>query len=101
MYIVNLTEGSILLPNGQDLVTWLEVSKEEAEQLEKYKGTLLDITSTKPEAKNKQSLMKIEETELQGGFSTLAEARGEPEPTVETEEPVAPAPKATPKKKKE
>lgn len=103
MYIENLTQGSVLLPNGLDLVTWMEVTAEEAESLKKYDGTLLKISSTKPLGLGKASVaLPVEEDATQGGSASLSDlVKPAEEPVIEAAVPVdaaADAPAETEKK---
>ena len=80
MYVTNLTRGSVLLPNGRDLVTWLEVSNEELEALKKYEGTLLSISSTKPkDSKEAPKSLPIEDPVEAIGSTSLSDLM-KPEP---------------------
>ncbi len=87
MYVINLTTGSVLLPSGRDLVTWIEVDKEEAESLRKYEGTLLSISATKPlDLKVEPKQLPIEKPMAEEGTTSLAEALKPTAVPVETPE---------------
>lgn len=75
MFVKNLTDGSVLLPNGRDLITWLEITEEEAIAWKFYDGNLFKISKTKPtDSKESNSGPKIEDAASLGGVNSLAEA---------------------------
>lgn len=110
MYVVNLSEGSVVLPSGHELVTWLEVLDSELPALKRYEGTLLKFSKTKPgEVEKEAAGFPVEDVLVQqGGTETLAEAlklvkeknEAKEEPEQEVVDDKAPAPEATTKKKK-
>ena len=108
MYVINLSEGSVVLPSGHELVTWLEVLDSEIPALKRYEGTLLKLSKTKPgEVVKEAAGFPVEDVLVQqGGTETLAEAlkavkeKNEAKEEVEQEVIDDKAPEAPSKKKK-
>lgn len=76
MYVINLSNGSVILPSGHELVTWLEVLDSEVPSLKRYEGTLLKLSKTKPVDGERESVpLPVEDGfAQQGGNDSLAEA---------------------------
>lgn len=91
MYVINNTEGSVLLPNGQDLVTWLAVTDEDAVALAKYDGGILKLSKTKPKEEKTSVPLPIEESVVDQGFTSLSDALKKEDETP----PEAPSPSET------